>query len=113
MTRFILDSDHSYSDRCIILIILPLSYRREVFDLVFIFKIIHGLFDIDFSHEFSFNRVNNNSLRSSHDNFLLIEPFTRTEHFKSSFFNRAYLIYGIVYQLVLEIFHHYLFLKIS
>ena len=73
MTRFILNDDQSYSERCVTLRILPFSYRREVADLIFVFKILHGMFDVDFSPEISLADFNH-SLRSRWDNSLLVEP---------------------------------------
>ena len=88
MTRYILNyPGASYVERCTTLDLLPLSYRREYLDLVFIFKCIHRLFDVDFSHEFSISS-SVNGLRSAHNGTLLTNSYTRTELFKASFFNR-------------------------
>lgn len=96
MTRYILNyPDSSYSDRCTILEFLPLSYRREVFDLVFIYKCIHRLFDVDFSNEF-FIVPTDTSLRSAQNGILLSNSFTRTEHFKSSYFNRIPHLWNVL-----------------
>lgn len=96
MTRYILNNyDSSYVERCTILEFLPLSYRREFLDLVFIFKCIHDLFDVDFSPEFSFLSADTNR-RSAQNGILLMNSFTRTEHFKSSYFNRIPHLWNIL-----------------
>ena len=51
MTRFIVNNDLSYTDRCVVLEILPLSYRREISDLAFIFKYICNCINIYIYHE--------------------------------------------------------------
>ena len=95
MTRFICSYDMSYPERCMSLNVLPLSYRREVADLIFCFKCLNGYFDVDFTEEMCiFN--SSNSLRSSHNGLLLQERRTRTEHFKAMYFNRVAHLWNIL-----------------
>ena len=86
-TRFICSTELSYPERCISQRILPLSYRREIADLLFCFKYLNGSLDIDYSNELRVFTPNN-VLRSSHNGLILSETRTRTELFKASYFNR-------------------------
>ena len=95
MTRFICTNELSYPERCLSLNLLPLSYRREVADLVFCFKCLNGYLDVDFTEELCiFNP--GNSLRSSHSGLLLQERRTRTEHFKAMYFNRVTHLWNVL-----------------
>ena len=53
-TKFILNNYHdiSYAERCIKLSILPLCFRREIIDLVSLYKYLHNYVDCDFSSFF-------------------------------------------------------------
>jgi len=95
MSRFILlSNDISYNDRCMILEILPLSFRREVTDLLFLFKCMHGLIRCDFSPEITL--VNSSSgLRSANEVLLSAKP-VRTEMFISSYFNRIVHLWNVL-----------------
>lgn len=96
MTRFILgEHDLSYSERCQTLELLPLSYRREIADLIFCFKCLNGFIDVDFSDELCV-LTPNSFLRSSQNGLLLKENRTRTEHFKSMYFNRLPHLWNIL-----------------
>jgi hypothetical protein len=90
MTRYILNCDDvSYTERCFILNILPLSFRREIADLLFIFKQLHGLSSVDFTNEISSSVFNNNA-------FILSRPHVRTESFLSMYFNRIVHLWNIL-----------------
>ena len=96
MTRFICgESDLSYSERCQNLELLPLSYRREIADLIFCFKYLHGFMNVDFSDALHI-LSSSVCLRSSHNGLLLKETQTRTEHFKSMYFNRLPHLWNIL-----------------
>jgi len=96
MTRFICgEPDLSYSERCQNLELLPLSFRREIADLIFCFKCLHGFMAVDFSNELHI-LSSNVCLRSSHNGLLLKETKTRTEHFKSMYFNRLPHLWNIL-----------------
>lgn len=87
MTRFIVNNELSYTDRCIVLEILPLSYRREISDLVFIFKYLCNSVNINLEHIIKFDMSTN---RSHPGLTAIIETHhPRTETFISSFFNRV------------------------
>ena len=87
MTKYICNDFNEMSDssRLKELHILPLSYRREFIDLMFIFKYFKGHINVDFSDEIKI-LDNTRILRSSNNGLLLFEHNVRTETFKSSFF---------------------------
>jgi hypothetical protein len=97
MTKYICNdfNEMSYSSRLNELHILPLSYRREFIDLMFIFKYFKGHINVDFSDEIKF--LDNTRIpRSSNNGLLLFEHNVRTETFKSSFFNRVCHLWNIL-----------------
>ena len=81
------DSSLSYQERCILLKLLPLSFRREFSDLMFCFKYFKGYFDVDFSNELRIARPAR-QLRTSSHGILLADTRCRTEHFIASYFKR-------------------------
>ena len=88
-TKFILNdfSDISYRDRCINLSLLPLSFRREIHDLCFLFNCIHGKVNCNFSN--FINLVDTSTgLRSAQKGILLKIPCVKTTIFFNSYFNR-------------------------
>lgn len=97
MTKYICNDfiELSYSSRLKELHILPLSYRREVADLIFIFKYLKGAMNVDFNDEVRV-LTNNRSLRSSSEGLLLRSLHVRTECFISSYFNRICHLWNIL-----------------
>jgi hypothetical protein len=96
MTRYITGyNDMSYKDCCLHLNILPLSYRREIHDLTFLFKYLNGDFDIDYCDEIRVANVNS-SLRSSSRGMLLKDNLVRTETYKSFYFNRIVTLWNVL-----------------
>jgi hypothetical protein len=88
MTRYILHYPGiSYEARCTQLNILPLSYRREISDLLFLFKCMYKLYDLDVAKYVSF-KSGHSLLRSSNRGPILNIQRCNTETFKNSFFNR-------------------------
>ena len=65
--------------------LLPLFYDRELKDLAFFYKALHGHIGIDISNFVSF--VNNGRTRSSNLRTLKT-PYCRTSIFQSSYFDR-------------------------
>ena len=88
MTRYILGypENLTYRERCIDLNILPLSYRREISDLVFLFKSIHGVYDVNFNENLEFITMQSR-LRSGNQGTLLRNQLVSTDTFKYSYFN--------------------------
>jgi hypothetical protein len=89
MTRYIVgSSDLSYSERCKHLNLLPLSYRREIMDLTYMYKYLNGALDVDYGATVTMANIHP-SLRSSSHGFKLQSSLVRTEAFKHSYFNRV------------------------
>lgn len=90
MTRYILGYPESltYRERCIDLNLMPLSYRREISDLVFLFKCMHDVYDVNFNDNFNFVTTQSR-LRSADNGILLRGNLVSTECFKHSYFNRV------------------------
>ena len=87
-TRWILQQrkgQQEYKDRLVALDLLPLCYGRELQDITFFYKALHGHIGIDISNFASF--VNNGGTRSSNLRTLKT-PYCRTSTFQSSYFNR-------------------------
>ena len=96
MTKYICNfRDVSYSSRLKELEILPLCYRREISDLILLFKYLRGHINVDFTDEVKI-LANTRSLRSSNHGLLLCEFNTRTETFKGSYFNRVAHLWNIL-----------------
>ena len=78
----------SYSERCSVLDLMPLSFRREMADLVLLFKYLNNLIDVDFSQYITLT-PSDTGLRSGSQGCLLSLPLLRTVTFQNSFFNRV------------------------
>jgi hypothetical protein len=89
------DPDLPYRDRLMSLGLLPLSYRREVADLMFFYKCIHSVYDVDISVYVSHaNQVSN--LRSSNNGPLYRHRRCRTSTYQSSFYNRTVDLWNVL-----------------
>ena len=87
-TRYITNySSLSYQERCTSLNMLPLCFRREISDLMFLFKCMRGIYNIPLHNYVSFVS-SESSLRSANRGCTLVIPRVRTETFMSSYFNR-------------------------
>ena len=81
VTRHILGHDQAYNVRLQTLGLLPLSYRREISDIMFLSEyILTGLLDRSTNVQFISRRG---------DNYLLNKPRFRTEAYANSFFVRV------------------------
>ena len=76
----------SYKDRLLKLNLLPLAYDREIKDLLFFYKALHGDIDLDVKNFVNF--LNHGRTRLSQKTTLLKVPLCRTTTFQSSYFNR-------------------------
>ena len=76
----------SYEDRLKTLNLLPLTYDREIRDLVLVYKCIFGLTDLNIEHFVSF--IHHNRTRTQNPSLMLKSPYCRTSTFQGSFFNR-------------------------
>ena len=98
VTKFIMHSpDLDYRERLCQLNLLLLMLCREHLDLLlFFFKCITGVYDLDINKYVKFCNSGSGqghpTTRSSTDPFLLKVHFCRTEAFKSSFFNRILVV---------------------
>jgi hypothetical protein len=94
-TKYILNyqPDLSYTERCTKLQLLPLSFRREIADLTFLYKCLHGLIDVDFTHILQFY-TNSSHTRSQQCTNRLKPILVRTESFQSFYFNRAIFLWN-------------------
>lgn len=83
-------------DRCSELHVLPLSYRREVADLLFLYKCLMGTMKELFIDEIrSILPLLQNRLRSA--NVITLQcPLVRTETFMSSYFIRVVRMWNIL-----------------
>lgn len=88
-TRFMVGyEDLNYQERLTRTSLLPLSYRRDIADLVHLFKCIHGDIDIDnLPVTMAENSVRHT--RQSTASMKLTAPRFRTESFGRSYFNRT------------------------
>lgn len=95
MSKFILSNwEASYVERCQDLKLLPLSFRREITDLLFLYKILHDVIDVDFSDTVHIIDHDQSNLRSANNGPVLSAHFARTETFKASYFNRITLLWN-------------------
>ena len=89
---------YGYKDRLVALDLLPLSYDREVKDIVFFFKAYYGYTKLDVNQFVSF--VGHGRTRSSQIQNVLRVPFCKTSTFQSSYFNRIVKLWNNVCKLV-------------
>ena len=102
-TRWILQSKQgelSYKERLIHLAdLLPLTYDREVKNLVFLYKALYGYIDIDIS--FIKSVSHGHSRRSLPGDIKYLEtPFCKTATYQSSFFNRSIKLWNLICKLI-------------
>ena len=76
-----------YKQRLLKLELLPLSYDREMKDLVFFFKALYGYVDLNINNCVSFIQHGRTRL-SQATGVMLQTPMCRTATFQSSYFNR-------------------------
>ena len=85
----------SYKQRLITLNLLPLCYDREIKDLVFFFKALHGHIDFDVHRFVSF--TNNGRTRLSRNPSLTLKvPLCKSKTFPSSYFYRLVKLWNHV-----------------
>ena len=63
--------DVKYSERCTILNLLPLSFRRDWADLIFYFKCLHGLYTVQLE-DFLDTNLHDKSFRSTSANCIFV-----------------------------------------
>lgn len=82
----------NYKERLLHLGLLPLSFRREMSDLLFLHKCIHGVYDVDFNKYVTASR--NISLRSGSSGPLFRQLACNTSTFQGSFFPRVVTLWN-------------------
>ena len=88
-TRYILDfPTMSYKNRLRELNLLPLSYRRDIADVNFIFRCMHIMYNININEFVKYTSNNIVFTRSSNDDTKLCIPHCKTTTFSQSYFNR-------------------------
>ena len=87
--------DISYKDRLLALNLLPLAYDKEIKDLTFFFKALHGQYDLSvFDYVSSVSQARTrNCVKPS---LMLKVPSCETSTFQSSFFNRIVPLWNLV-----------------
>jgi hypothetical protein len=81
--------------RLLALNLLPLTYDREIKDLTFFFKLLHGYYDLNVSDYVSF--VSHCRTRNCENPSLMLKvPSCKTSTFQSSFFNRIVPLWNCV-----------------
>ena len=94
-TRFILDypQDMDYKQRLIKLSVLPLEYRRQIRDLIFLFKIRTGLLDID--HSCFLKQTTSSRYNTRNFSYLNYHVrLARQDYFKYSYFLRVTVLWN-------------------
>ena len=87
----------SYRERLLALDLLPLTYDREVRDLVYFFKSLFNYIDINIDNYVSF--VSHGRTRLSHTSrYILQSKLCKTNTFQSSYYNRVVKIWNTVCQ---------------
>ena len=93
MTRYICGySKAGYNERLLHLHLAPLSLRRDQNDVIFFWKCVHRIYDLDLKKFVSFSHDNPRQNRSSTESFRLYQPMFKKEAFRQSFFNRIYYL---------------------
>ena len=115
-TRWILRTkigEVSYKQRLLTLQLLPLTYDREIRDLVFLFKCISGSTDFNIDQFVTF--VPHDRSRSLNPALMLKPAYCKTTTFQTSFFNRIVKPWNFICRLAttdkfssLSIFKNYL-----
>ena len=88
-TRWILRTrtgEMSYKQRLLTLALLPLTYDRELRDIVFLYNCIFGYTDLKFSLYVTF--ITHGRSHSKNPTLLLKPAYYKTTTFQASFFNR-------------------------
>ena len=101
-TRWILQikqGELSYKERLIHPDLLPLTYGREVKDLVFLYKALCGYIDIDISFIKSVSHGHTRRSQSS-DIKYLETPFCKSATYQSSFFHRSIKLWNQICNLI-------------
>ena len=96
-TRYILSyPDMSYVQRLSKTNLLPLSFRRDVLDLKFLYKCINGQYLLNVDTFINFTGSSNVATRSTDDPSLIKPPRCKTTTFQKAYFNRMYRSWNLL-----------------
>ncbi|CAB4008436.1 Hypothetical predicted protein, partial [Paramuricea clavata] len=97
-TKWILmNREMPYKERLSSLNLLPLSYDREMKDLIFFYKALFGFINVNLSNYVSFVSRGRTRLSLSSE-YILQNPLCKTTTFQSSYYNRIVNIWNTVSQ---------------
>ena len=92
ITKYIMGyNEMTYDEQCKRLQVLPLSYRREVPDFVFLYNCLHDAIDVDFTDEIPYVNSCHNLRSTSHG--LNLQPKV-VKTYKSSYFSRVVTLWN-------------------
>lgn len=87
--KLMVGSKLSHSDRLLKTGLMSLSSRRIYLDLLFLFKCLHGQYDLDVSGYLQFYELEHESYNLRNTELMFKSIYARTDTFKYSFFPRA------------------------
>ena len=94
-TRWILRiGEMSYKQLLLTLDLLPLTYDRELRDLVFLYNCIFGYTDLNIGRYVTF--ITHSQYRSKNPNLILKPAYCKTTIFQASFFNRNVKLWNFI-----------------
>ena len=86
-TKLMVGSNLSYSDRLLKTGLMSLSSRRIYLDLLFLFKCLHGQYDLDVSGYLQFYELEHEFYNLRNTELMLKSIYARTDTLKYSFFS--------------------------
>ena len=87
--------EESYKDRLLALDFLPLTFDREIKDLVFLYKALFGYLNLNISNYVSFVSHGRTRLSNS-SKYILQSQDCKTSTFQSFYYNRIVKIWNVV-----------------
>ena len=95
MTRYICGySRAKYNEKLLHLHLAPLSLKRDQNDVIFFWKCLHRVYNLDLTKFVSLSHDNPRQNRSSAEIFRLNPHMFKKEAFRRSFFNRIYYFWN-------------------
>ena len=88
--------DSSYSERLTKLKLLPLCYDREMRDLIFFYKDLYGITNLDVDNNYVSFVPQNRTRQSNNPNLILKTPCCKTSTYQASYFNRILKLWNCV-----------------
>ena len=85
----------SYKDRLLALNLLPLTFERELKDIIFFYKCLNNLTDLNIKNFVSFACHGRTRLSSSYS----LAPLCKTSTYQSSYFNRIVKLWNYICKL--------------